>query len=283
LRRGVLATLAAVLVLAVAATLAHTLHGSHSGRPLATIPVAAASRIPPVSGDDYVVYHTGRDASAQVRGQVSHVIRGETAELYAQPFPYRHAPAAAGSEVLRAAGRAAVYAFTVTPSLATRYYVELFAGGGATTPAARSRTVTIYVTRNVAGGALICRRPLCRATIPLHVVVPAAAMSTEISKRWSAYGAPGPATAAVKLQLLEPGNVQARKLMETFRPQISKPRRISATEFDLVIRFAPGFGQEMSFWHFTACTADTEARDGLGLPGRHHCGLDVVAPGGYLG
>ena len=260
--------------------MAHILPGSHSGRPLATIPIAAVSRIPPVSDDDYVVYHAGRDASAQVHGQVSHVIRGETAELYAQPFPYRHAPAAAGSQALKAACRAAVYAFTLTPSLATRYYVELFAGGAAV---ARSRTVTIYVTRDVRGGTLICHRPLCRATIPLHVVVPPAAMSTEISKRWSAYGAPGPVTAAVKLQLLEPGNVRARKLMEAFRLQISKPRRISATEFDLVIRFAPGFGQEMSFWHFTACTADTETRDGLGLPGRHECGLDVVGPDGYLG
>jgi len=44
-----------------------------------------------VTGDDYVIYRAGTNASARVHGEVSHVTRGETAELYAQPFPDRHA------------------------------------------------------------------------------------------------------------------------------------------------------------------------------------------------
>lgn len=224
-----LAALTAVVVLAAAALAVHTLNGSHFSGPLATIPIATTSRIAPVTGDVYVEYHGGRDASAQVRGEVSHVIRGETAELYAQPFPYRHAAVPAGSEVLKAAGRGAAYAFTVTPGLATRYYVELFPGASATAPVARSRTVTIYVTRDLAGGALVCHSLLCRATTPLHVFVPASAMSTEISKPWHIYGAPGSPTAAVELELLSPGTPQGRRMLKTFRPQISKPRRVSAT------------------------------------------------------
>ena len=187
-----------------------------------------------------------------------------------------------GSEVLRTTGRGAAYAFTVAPSLATRYFVELFRGGR-TTPAARSRTVTIYMTRDLTAGALICHRPLCRAAITLHVVVPAGAMDTEISKHWYTYGAPGPASAAMDLELLEPGNPDLSQLPKTFSPQVSKPRRISATEFELTIRFPPGYRQEMSSWHFTACAADTETRDGLGLPGRHQCGLRSVSSASYLG
>ncbi len=272
----------AVLVVVAAALVIHILHGSDTSRPLPTVPIATASRIPPVTGDDYVVYQAGRDASAQVHGEVRRVLRGGTAELFAQPFPYRHAPVPASSEVLRTTGSGAAYAFTVTPGLATRYFVELFPGG-VTRPVARSRTVTIYVTRDLTAGALICHKLLCRAAIPLHVVVPAGAMSTEISKHWYTYGAPGPASAAVELQLLEPGNPDVRQLLKTLRPQISKPRRISATEFDLVIRFPPGYRQEVSSWHFTACAADTETRDGLGLPGRHRCGLSIVPSASYLG
>jgi len=275
--------LAGVVVLVAAAIVAHALYGRHSSPPLATTPIAASSGLPPVTGDVYVEYRGGRDARARVRGEVGHVIRGETAELYEQPFPYRHAAVPAGAEVLNATGRGAGYTFAVTPSLATRYYVKLFPSRTAATPVARSRTVTVYVTRDTAGRRTVCRRPLCRAAIPLHVVVPAAAMSTEISKHWYAYGAPEPATATTELQLLGPGNPGIRPLLNGFSPQISKPRRISATEFELTIRFPPGYGLGVPFRHFTACAADTETRDGIGLPGRHQCGRNVVPAGRYLG
>ncbi len=173
-RRAILAALAAVLVLAAAAIGAYVLHGRLSGRPLATIPIAAASAIAPVSGDEYVIYRAGQNASARVHGEVRHVIRGETAELFAQPFPYRHAPVPVGSVVLETSRSGAAYAFTVTPSLATRYYAELFGSSSATTPLARSRTVTIYVTRDVAGGrARKCGNPLCPPSVHMHVFVPA--------------------------------------------------------------------------------------------------------------
>ena len=169
-RRAILAALAAVLVLAAAAIGAYVLHGRLSGRPLATIPIAAASAIAPVSGDEYVIYRAGQNASARVHGEVRHVIRGETAELFAQPFPYRHAPVPVGSVVLETSRSGAAYAFTVTPSLATRYYAELFGSSSATTPLARSRTVTIYVTRDVAGGrARKCGNPLCPPSVHMHV------------------------------------------------------------------------------------------------------------------
>ena len=72
--------LAAVLVLAAAALGAYILHGGLTRRPLATIPIAAATPIAPVSGDEYVIYRAGQNASARIHGEVSHVIRGETAK-----------------------------------------------------------------------------------------------------------------------------------------------------------------------------------------------------------
>jgi serine/threonine-protein kinase len=282
-RRAILAALAAVLVLTAAAIGAYILHGKLSSRPLATTPIAAASRIAPVTGDDYVIYRAGTNASARVHGEVSHVTRGETAELYAQPFPDRHAPVPVGSVVLKASRSGAAYAFTVTPSLATRYYVELFPSSSATTPLARSRTVTIYVTRDVSGGrAPKCANPLCPPVVHMHVFVPASAIGTELSKRWYTYVGPAPG-AAVKLQLLGPGNPKVRQLLKAVSPQVSRPRRVSATQFDLTLRFPSGYGQVLSLWHFAACTADTETRDGLGLPGRHQCGASSVPPASYLG
>jgi hypothetical protein len=211
------------------------------------------------------------------------VIRGETAELYAQPFPYRHAPVPVGSVVLKASRTGAAYAFSVAPSLATRYYVELFPSSSATAPLARSRTVTIYVTRDVADGrAPKCGKPLCPPAVHLHVFVPASAMGTELSKRWYTYVAPAPG-AAVKLQLMGPGNRKIKQLLKAVSPQVSKPHRVSATEFDLTLRFPSGYGPLLPLWHFAACTADTETRDGLGLPGHHQCGATTVPPASYLG
>ena len=170
----------------------------------------------------------------------------------------------------------------MTPSLATRYYVELFPSSSATAPLARSRTVTIYVTRDVTGGRPSkCANPLCPAAVHLHVFVPASAMGTELSKRWYAYLAPP--GAAVKLQLLDPRSPMASQLLKKVSPQIGAPRRVSATELDLTLRFPSGYGPVLTLWHFAACTADTETRDGLGLPGHHQCGAAAVPPASYLG
>ena len=275
--------LAAVLVLAAAALGAYILHGGLTRRPLATIPIAAATPIAPVSGDEYVIYRAGQNASARIHGEVSHVIRGETAVLYAQPFPYRRAPVPAGSVVLTVSRSGARYAFTVTPSLATRYYVELFPSSSATAPLARSRTETIYVTRDVTGGRPPkCANPFCPAAVHLHVFVPASAMGTELSKRWHTYVGPA-ADAAARLQLLGPGTLRTRQLLKAVSPQVDPPRRVSATEFDLTLRFPSGYGPALALWHFAACTADTETRDGLGLPGHHRCGASTVPPASYLG
>lgn len=97
------------------------------------ITIAATSRINPVPGYVLVEYRGGAGARARIHGIITGAAAGEVATLYAQPFPYAKAPAVVGSTAISAAGPAA-YSFTVTPTLATRYQVELFAGQTATRP-----------------------------------------------------------------------------------------------------------------------------------------------------
>ena len=87
----------------------------------------------------------------------------------------------------------------------------------------------------------------------------------------------------MRLQLLGSENAKVRQLLKMVSPQVSKPRPVSATEINLTLRFPPGYGQVLSLWRFAACTADTETRDGLGLPGHHQCGASTVPPASYLG
>lgn len=56
--------------------------------------------------------------------------RGEVARLLAQPFPYSSAAVRVASKTL--AGPTLSYSFTVAPTLATRYRVELFRRAAAT-------------------------------------------------------------------------------------------------------------------------------------------------------
>src|SRR5579864_1797216 len=105
---------------------------------LASIPVTATSSLSVVTGDVYVVYQGGKDASAQLSGQIDGAVSGEVALLYAQQFPYTSAPALAGALPLQPAGSTAAFTFQVTPTLATRYKVELFKNSTATTALASS-------------------------------------------------------------------------------------------------------------------------------------------------
>jgi hypothetical protein len=259
------------------------------------------------------VYHSGRDSSARLHGAVPRATRGEVAELYAQPFPYDHPPARAGSVVLDGTGQGAGYAFTVTPSLATRYHVELFPSSSVATPLARSQTLTLYVTKDVVHGTLPpCRAVLCEPVVHLHVFVPASAMGPELRKGWltnsgqavakslaaaKAAGAKaaGAKSAGVKSAGVKSAGAKAgaksggltpprRLVLGEGRPKISQPYRISATEFGVDIAYLFAVVPDRYSFRFAACTPDTEAQDGLGLPGRHGCGAKILTgPGGYLG
>jgi serine/threonine protein kinase len=272
----VIALVVVAVVVAGAATAGVRLLAFHRPASL-SVGIAASSALPPAAGDDvYVRYRDGTQASARISGQVSGAKTGEIARLYAQPFPYHNAPVPAGSLPLHPDGATASYTFTVTPTLATRYQVKLFKNAAAAKPLVGSRPTTIYVAvGGITGNAHKCRRPLCREKFHVRILVPPAALATEIAQRWHPYFAlrHAPAQQPPTPQLLALGAGRAR---------LSKPHRISGGEFGFTVAFSFPAGQRGYSWNWTACTTTREDSDGIGLPGPNGCGSNriwVSAPG----
>jgi hypothetical protein len=67
-------------------------------------------------------------------------------------------------------------------------------------------------------------------------------------------------------------------------PVISKPHLMAANEFSVAISYAFNIGNGGYHYFSTVCAKDTEAQDGIGLPGSHGCGSNRI-PGShaYLG
>jgi serine/threonine protein kinase len=275
--RIIVAAAAAVVVLAAAGVVVALASGGGPARPT-SFTIATKSALAPVSGHVYVLYKYGSQASARITGKIKGVTSGMVAQLYAQQFPYHRAAAPVGSAILHPVGKTATYSFTVTPTLATRYQVELFPSSTATTPLATSPASTVYVALiALSAEAKTCKRPVCRESLPSHVAVPASALSTEMAKTWYPYFklnlAPVKEPPSPKTLLLGAGN-----------PHVTASRRVSATEFDLTVTFSFRIGNKAYYWNWTMCSKDTEAKDGIGLPGAHDCGAkSVQASQAYLG
>ena len=282
----IVAALATVAVLAVtsAVVIATGVLRSPPPKPipkLASFPIAARSALPLMSGDAWVIYHSANAAQAQVYGEVKGATRGDIARLYAQPFPYGSAAVPVASVALHPKGKLASYAFPVTPSLATRYHVKVFHGRAGVTSLASSPATTVYVAAGVTrGAAQKCARPTCRQSLPVDVFVPASALSAEMSKPWYTYfglnlsktAAKPPAPPAVLPMVASAGHVSA-------------PKQVAADEFAVTVTFAFSIGKADGYgWAWSACTQDTAATDGLGLPGPHECGDKTIPAGSsYLG
>lgn len=281
------AAIAMITVLAVAAVVVGAtgvLRGPAPPKPLprlASFPIAAKSALPPVSGDVWVKYQGGAAAQAELSGVITGAARGYVARLYAQPFPYTAKPAPVASAILHPKDRKAPYAFPVTPALATRYQVMVFPTRTARRSLASSPATTVYVALNVSHGpSRSCTRPTCHETFTLTVFAPPPALGTEISKRWytyfglslskSAKPPPGPS-------VLELGGGG---------PRVSAPRRVAADEFAVSVAFTFSIGKKGgNTWFWAACTPESEAVDGVGLPGHHGCGDTTIpaVPIPYLG
>ena len=186
---------------------------------------ALVALLPPVTHDALVLYQEGAYASAKIHGTISGAGAGagEVARLYAQPFPYKKAARAVAAVTLKASK--ASYSFTVSPSLATRYWVKLFKGRTATAPVASSSLQNVYVTlANVVTGLKTCARPACTETITLTTKVPGSALGTEMAKQVYAYFA---------LSLSKSGTSKppAALTRNGGKASISKPARLSATQY----------------------------------------------------
>ncbi|HEV2243069.1 MAG TPA: serine/threonine-protein kinase [Streptosporangiaceae bacterium] len=267
------------VVAVVVATGHHTVvHHPRPPSPALVATISASSALAPVTGDVYVVYLGGTNSSATLSGTVKDTGSGEVARLYALRFPFGGTPAQAGSVALQPTAGTASYSFQVTPSLATRYKVEVFASATATSPVATSATTTVYVAPSATNsGTPTCGRPVCHESITIRVFVPASVLSAEIAKQWYPYFAinlaPAIEPAAPSVMSLGAGN-----------GQVSAAQRVSSTEYDITVTFSFDIGSDAYHWRWRTCDKATEAQDGMGLPGNHGCGAPTATAGQrYLG
>jgi hypothetical protein len=231
-----------------------------------------------VDGYALVVYKTsaGHLNAATVSGTVAGATSGDVATLLAKPF---------GASSYRSAGTFALsgaasesYSFTVTPSLATNYRVQVTTG---THVDVTSGLQTVYVsdgnatTGKNADFRTKCSHDHCKTTWNYFIVVPASAYHTESVKPWYVY---------FELDTKLP-NIP-KYIYRAKSAHGSKARKIHADEFEvtLTVPFTTHIRNPGRFALGTACTRDTAGKDGLGLPGSHGCGakrLNTRAP--YVG
>jgi hypothetical protein len=250
-----------------------------SGSPApASIPITASSSSAPVTGDVFVDYHEGGKATARISGETTHVSSGEVARLDAQQFPYTSAPAPVASLTLQPADGTAKYTFQVTPTLATRYRIELFENSTATTPLAISATATVYVLYDwTSTSTQSCNGVTCRMTSTSLVYVPPSAIAMEMSKPWYVYF-------AVNLSPSGSPPTPTSIQLGAGDPVVSTSQRISADEFSRNVTVTYTNNNEQSQTALEYCDKDSEAEDGVGLPGSHGCGdPSIPNPPSYLG
>jgi type 1 fimbria pilin len=246
---------------AIAAQLA-AITTAHAAAP--TITINATAKTAPVTHDVVVYYKDGAFAIATIHGKITGAAPGDTAALYAWQWPYKKPAVRLGAVTLKSS--APVYSFTVTPVLATRYVVRLFAAGTSKAPLAASAAQYVYVASGgrVTGGSA-CARPVCTQTLHLFTILPSSALSTEIGKHLYTY---------FGLNLSTTGEPPPPKWLNlnAGQPSVTKARKINAGEFETTVTFTFTIGNDGWFWLWDACARDTLGKDGMGLPGHHGCG-----------
>ena len=271
--------IAAVALLASAIS-AVTTPALATARATPTISIVAKSAIPKITGDVLVVWRKAPDESATIKGTVSGGASGEVLRLYAQQFPFTQVPKVVAKRTLGATQR---YSFTVTPGLATRYQAKLFVNGTSHVSLAVSPKVEVFVAGHFHGrGGSSCnapgQRPVCHQTWHLHVFVPPSTLRTEMPKRWFIY---------FGLSLSRTGEPPPPRILKlgAGNPRVSRPTKISAHEYGVTIKFSFRIGNRGYFYSFFPCQRNTEAKDGLNLPGRHGCGTlhEIGSKRRYLG
>jgi hypothetical protein len=265
LRLAAVATTAGVLVAAP------QLASSAATRVAPTISIKARSELPKITGDVLVIYKSRKFGPAHVTGTVSGATSGQVLRLYARQFPFKKAAAPVGSPVT-ITGSPQPYSFLVKPTLATRYTAELFATSTSTTPLATSATDIVYVAANTAAHGprpLHCSLGTCHQTWRLTTVVPASALRTEMHKRWFVY---------FGIRFSRTGSLLPKSLrLGAGHPVLSAPRRVNGHEYAVTLKFTFHVSGPYRY-QFFPCQKDTEAKDGLNLPGHHGCGtLKVIS------
>ena len=299
LARTAAVTVSTAAVVAAAATVVYTGRapsgpGTPANPAIAAYPVPVAAAIPatltssnkPINGDTYVNYSPGNTPGvAVISGEIPDATAGEVARLYAQQFPFTSAPVPVGNLPLDTSGSpgTAKYSFSVTPALATHYQIKVFRSIAATTPLATSASETVYVTSShqtphpLFHDGLCFIRPTCSVALDMDIYLPPSALQTEMSKRKYLY---------LAFKLGPPGAIPAplTTLSLVTNGTITKLQRIADNEYEIAMSITYNVGNVplgSSSVTFGFCTRQTEAQDGIGLPGLAACGASSVPASAY--
>jgi len=240
----------------------------------ATISISAKSALKPVTGNVFVVFKAGKFANAHIKGSVTGATSGQVLQLFAQQFPFKKAAAKLGSPVTLSAA-SMPYSFPVTPTLATRYHVELFTDSSETTRVAKSAGQIVYVaSAGRFSGFRSCnrrgQRPVCHQRIHVTVTVPPSTVRTERPKAWHLYF-------GLKLRRIGiPSRPKTLKLNGGNARVVSK-KKLNSQQYAITFTLSFRVGNDGYFFVFNACQKDTESTDGLNLPGHHSCGNRFIS------
>ena len=237
------------------------LPASGSARTAATtISISVQTSNTPVGGLVWATY----GKTAAISGNTSDGQAGTAVELQASQFPF-HSGFTTISQTQTVSGGS--YSFTTKPTLATRYRVVLVSD-----PTSQSAVATLYVSAGVIVHAVRCATgPTCSLHFKAYLVYPSAVAKREGAKRTYDYFSVryGSATTPPTLVRLVKKGKQHR---HGHRYKVG---------------FSVSFPTVQAYsYNWEICTKDTEARDGLGLPGHHHCGarfLTEAETHGYVG
>ena len=212
-----------------------------------------------VLGFALVVYKATKGSvnTAVISGNVTGAMSGDVATLYAEPFGTKSFTST-GSTVNLTGVASQAYSFAVKPSLATKYEVKVTT---VATLDATSAVQTVYVTE---GGSTTrenkkCSGTKCTVTYREYEVLPSSAYKTEVKKHLYLYDTVIYRTVPKYIYLS--GSAKA-----------SKARKVNAGEFVRALTFHVTI-RRGGFFIGVSCSKDTETVDGLGLPGKHGCGL----------
>lgn len=265
-------------IIAVAAVAAAPAASASNSPAAVTITMHTSSTLPKVTGRTLVAYRGhGGSTSATVSGTVSGAQRGDKATLLYEKFGARSY--AKGGSVTLGGGRSPAYSFRVRPETATSYKIQVTGSGVSSPPPSPVRTVFVEALGSITGPRSCSRpaRPVCHIKLRLFVNVPVSAYRTEAAKHWYLYAglrlAPHRTPPAPRTLALSP------------TASATRPQRKHLYQFVITLRYRFRIGRHDGFsWRVNFCTRDSEATDGLGLPGHHGCGdKRISARTSYLG
>ena len=212
---------------------------------------------------------SGSMNTATISGDVTGAASGDAATLLAEPFGKKTFTSTGQSTTLSPSGSTPVaYSFTVTPTLATKYEVQVTGS----TPDTTSGTATVYVTEWPGGTKWTtkCSNGDCTFSFQYYEELPVSAYRTETAKHFYFYFDLDPKLSAKSFP---------KYLYLDKAASVSKAHKFNKDEFWVLVKWSvrTSLKNPARFGLAELCTKDTLTKDGLGLPGHHGCGAKRVS------